>query len=86
MERNNGSTKAVKATLCAGVLYLALAEIMHFISIGGLDNPLGRSLIKIIGYITLFLVMYFDKTNEMLQMFDILQQLLLEVRRMRKEE
>jgi hypothetical protein len=62
-------------------------EILHFIKLGGLDNPLARSLFKICGFMFLFLITFRNlNLFQAEQLQEAISGLVKELRQMRKKE
>jgi hypothetical protein len=72
----NTNSKFTKTCLISTLLYLLADEICHFIRLGGLENPLAKSLFKISAFMFIFL---FTFRNLSLFEFDRLQYTLLKL-------
>jgi hypothetical protein len=78
-----GSPKAVRSLLLSSFLTLALSEIGRFIHLGGLDNPLAFSLLKIIIFLVLFVIFYNERGVDLrmlTSLFELVKTLTEEIR------
>jgi hypothetical protein len=71
--------------MLAGLLTLTISEIINFIEQGGLENPRATSLLKIIIFLFLFVMIYFQREGELETLMRTAQVLLKEVRALRNE-
>ena len=65
--------KAFRSVLLSSFLTLALSEIAKFINLGGLENPLALSLLKIIIFLVIFVIFYVDKGVDLQMLKSVLE-------------
>ena len=79
------NVKTIRCSLIAGVLTFALSEILNFINLGGLNNPIAYSLLKIVIFLTLFCLLYLDRSNELSALGRVIETLIMEIRRIKED-
>ncbi len=84
MEKDR-SKKILKSGVLASLLAMVLSEIIFFVQNGGFENPLALSLLKIIVFLFLFTIFYFDKESELQSLMNLMEVLVKDLKKLKKD-